>query len=254
MLWSGTAASAVDLNPAGFHDSTAVGVCGTQQVGFGNTPIAEQALLWNGTADSVVELTPAGSNPTEAIATDGHHQVGRVTISQGDGSYLVHAVMWSGTAASMVDLNPAGFSGSAGLGVGGDQQVGWIVDGNENHAALWTGRANSVVNLYPGRGLSYAVATNGRQQAGQVDNQAVVWNGTADSMVNLHSLLPAGNWAASSASSIDAQGNVFGIAYGISSNDGVPQAIMHAIEWQNVPEPTSTALLLVAAPLLLCRR
>lgn len=63
MLWTGTAASAVDLNPtnlSGIDDSEALATNGTQQVGFGyndyNVWGGSCALLWSGTAASVVDL------------------------------------------------------------------------------------------------------------------------------------------------------------------------------------------------------
>jgi hypothetical protein len=58
ILWNGTAASYVDLNPVGFIRSYALGTNGTQQVGWGlvTDTGSSQALLWSGTADSCVNL------------------------------------------------------------------------------------------------------------------------------------------------------------------------------------------------------
>jgi hypothetical protein len=59
LLWSGTAASVVDLNPAGFRSSWASDVSGGIQVGYGSGPATfeqQHALLWNGTAASAVDL------------------------------------------------------------------------------------------------------------------------------------------------------------------------------------------------------
>ncbi len=75
--WNGTAASVVDLHPAGFGHSEAYGVAGGSQVGIGSSFGADQhALLWNGTAASVVDLHPAGFTESRASAVAGGSQVG----------------------------------------------------------------------------------------------------------------------------------------------------------------------------------
>ncbi len=64
LLWSGTAASAVDLNPSGIDLVYAYGISGGQQVGSGygsaTGGIIYHALLWSGTAASAVDLNPSG--------------------------------------------------------------------------------------------------------------------------------------------------------------------------------------------------
>jgi hypothetical protein len=45
-VWEGAAESAVDLHPEGFHYSTARGVSGGQQVGWGEQGFDKYALLW----------------------------------------------------------------------------------------------------------------------------------------------------------------------------------------------------------------
>ena len=56
LLWSGTAASAVNLNPAGYTDSEAYGTNGSEQVGEAGGFFGPQAFLWSGTAASAVNL------------------------------------------------------------------------------------------------------------------------------------------------------------------------------------------------------
>jgi hypothetical protein len=82
LLWSGTAASVVDLHPVGFAASRAGGVWGNRQVGYGvpqtdSNDISWRALLWSGTAESVVNLHPAGFRWSCASDTWGVWQVGR---------------------------------------------------------------------------------------------------------------------------------------------------------------------------------
>jgi hypothetical protein len=60
LLWSGTAASAVNLNPTGFGSSSANATNGFQQVGLAEVGASapDHAVLWTGTADSWVDLQP----------------------------------------------------------------------------------------------------------------------------------------------------------------------------------------------------
>src|SRR5205814_3999958 len=96
LLWNGSPDGVVDLNPLGFYESTAMGVSGDSQVGWGQ-PAAlgygnHHPLLWHNTAASVVDLLPAGYEYSEAFATSNGSQVGYATFG---GSQ--HAMMWNGT-------------------------------------------------------------------------------------------------------------------------------------------------------------
>ena len=267
LLWSGSAASAIDLNPPGFGSSSAVGMDATQQVG-GGMPISSStgfahALLWSGTAASAVDLNPTGYAGSGALAVSGDQQVGSAILNfplapdNQDQAFL-----WSGTAASAVDLDPPGFNQSIADGTNGSQQVGYGDDtttGGIEHALLWNGNAASAVDLNPSGFIrSYAVATNGIEQVGYgytTPNggyrQALLWSGTAASAIDLQSLLPAsGGWSVSDTYSIDAEGNVFGSAYG--AYNGL--AGEFAVEWSPVPEPGTFTLLVVTATGLLMRR
>jgi hypothetical protein len=55
-LWSGTAGSWINLNPAGAFNSRANGVFEGLQVGFASGAFGETASLWSGTAESWVDL------------------------------------------------------------------------------------------------------------------------------------------------------------------------------------------------------
>src|SRR5215813_6825494 len=60
-LWTGSAGSAVDLNPAALQVSYATAATTAKQVGYGNAAGGDtHALLWSGTAASVVDLNPTG--------------------------------------------------------------------------------------------------------------------------------------------------------------------------------------------------
>jgi len=141
-LWSGTAASWVNLSPE-FGWSTAYGTTGVQQVGdvyINNS--GYHASLWSGTAISRVDLHPAGATDSTARGIGSGLQVGWATVGG-----LVHAGVWNGTAASWVDLHsllPAGFTDSRAFGVSNDGDfvyiTGWGLNSLSGHAEalLWT--------------------------------------------------------------------------------------------------------------------
>jgi PEP-CTERM motif len=266
LLWSGSAASVVDLSPtslSGIINSQAIGISGTQQVGVGYGTLdsgKEHALLWSGTASSAVDLNPTNLGILDgsvAIGTNSTQQVGYAIIAP---SNFAHAILWSGTAASAVDLNPSGITDSQANGLSGNQQVGQG-SGSEtgglgiDHALLWTGTAASATDLNPtnlsGYTHSSASATNGISQVGGGSGsatggktEALLWSDTANSAINLQILLPsAGSWTDSIAWSIDATGNIFGTADG--TYNGVSGTF--AVEWSPVPEPGTAGLLALGA-------
>jgi hypothetical protein len=277
LVWSGSAQSAVDLNPTDLGNvvqSNCLGTDGTQEVGFGNIAtgtnprtetVSTHAMLWNGTAGSAVDLNPtnlSGMTISYAYGTDGTQQVG--CSDYGGLYYPGTALLWSGTASSAVDLNPTGLNGIGAClayGVYGSQQVGFGQtpgQGDQYHALLWTGTAASAVDLNnPNVGTAYseALATNGTQQVGDgfnydatttpqfEDGQALLWSGTAASVVQLQAFLPlTGAWTESTANSIDPAGNVYGTANG--TFDGFTGTF--AVEWSPVPEPATASMMLIA--------
>ena len=265
-LWTGTAASAINLNPFTgpneARNSEATGTDGTQQVGYADGLGGNGAVLWNGTASSMVNLGPSHMT-SEAVATDGSQQIGNVTPSSGN----ANAALWSGTAASFVNLNPSGWVASMAYDVAGGQQVGagetpgtnpnLAFDNTNFHALLWTGTAASFVDLDPNGYLeSQAFGTNGTQQVGwglnsaDSTDDALVWKGSLNSYVDLEGFLPsADKWSGSTADSISANGNIFGWAYDPSGN-------YYAVEWSPVavPEPTTLALISFVGTVLISRR
>ena len=124
-VWTGTAASAVDLNPTGYDSSAALATNGTQQGGWGHLALSTvthmHAMLWTGTAASAVDLNPVGFTDSRITALTDTKQVGDgwVGIGYQVGS-VRHALAWSGTPDSVVDLNqylPLGYTNAVATGV-----------------------------------------------------------------------------------------------------------------------------------------
>ncbi|MEI7821211.1 MAG: hypothetical protein WCK55_09865 [Verrucomicrobiota bacterium] len=122
--WAGTAASGVDLHPAGFDASEATCTSGTQQGGWGYIALGTShmhALLWSGTPESVVDLHAAGYTETRVNAMNADKQVGDGWVgAPGAVGSIRHALAWSGTADTVVDLNqylPAGYTHGVATGI-----------------------------------------------------------------------------------------------------------------------------------------
>jgi hypothetical protein len=235
LLWSGTAASVVDLHPSGFFSSTGTGVSGASQVGYG-TDLAtgdDHALLWSGTAASAVDLHPADpERPSFGYGVSGASQVGQ---TRGFGFGAPRAYLWTGTAASGVNLNPVvGFDAATAQGVSGATQVGYgygSATGGYSHALLWRGTAASVVDLHPaGFNWSTAQAVSGGSQVGTAshsvsplgDTHAILWSDTAASAVDLH---PAG-FSSTGATGVSGAGQV-GVGRGTATGGNT-----HALFWK----------------------
>jgi hypothetical protein len=210
-LWQGTAASVVDLNPLNYIESIAMGTDGVRQVGeieSATFPSNNHAAVWTGSANSVIDLNPAsGYSTTEAYAVSGTQEVG-AGYSNSFNTWT--ALLWNDTAASLVNLNPAGYSETYCRDTNGSIQVGFgYVPGGNSHT------------------------------------KALLWHGTAGSVENLGAMLPA-SLPTSQATSIDAAGNIFGVAQDTSFN-------WYAVEWA-VPEPGAFSLIALSSVVLLARR
>lgn len=195
-LWTGSAASLIDLNPAGFAASEAVATDGTRQGGWGYITSTgnSHALLWYGTAASAVDLTPTGYSYAVVNAVAGLWQGGAASPT---GFTTEHAALWQGSASSYVDLNPEGFDTSVINGMTLTQQIGAAtVDIPENspqsiysveHAILWNCSASNYVDLNPSwANGSIAIAIYGNYQGGQANGHATIWNGAAASAVDVN--------------------------------------------------------------------
>ncbi len=164
VLWTGTAASAVDLNPAGFGGSEASSTNGVQQGGwaYDAVGISEHAALWSGTAASFVDLHPAGFNDSRVNALTAANQVGEGWVGPlGMPGSVRHALVWQGTAASVVDLNqylPAGYTNGVATGVdAAGNVVGFAYNMAPSGAAI-PGDAIAVI-FAPGAASPYALSS-----------------------------------------------------------------------------------------------
>ena len=119
-LWSSSADSWVDLNPADAFSSIVSYAfegqqAGTAYLGSGPNP---HAGLWSNSSASWTDLHPVGQMASSIGATSHAQQVGWTAFSFGQ----YHACLWSGSAASWVNLHPAGNISSWAYGVDGGQQ------------------------------------------------------------------------------------------------------------------------------------
>jgi hypothetical protein len=196
-LWVNGIDDPVILLPKEFTYSSATGVDGNVQVGYGASSATggqPHALMWNGTSDNYVDLHPSGFVASRALAVSGPSQAG---IVWNEGDVLdPHAALWKGSADSFVDLHIEGWEGSQALGVSGNRQIGWV-GGPGSHAMLWNGAPESYVDLNPlGFSHTWGTGIDGDTQVGYgggaaTDStvHALKWNSTPESVVDLH---PAG--------------------------------------------------------------
>jgi hypothetical protein len=252
-----------NLHPAAYTGSFGDDTDGVNHVGsawrggFGGD---HHALMWRGASpNNYVNLTPThlGLTHAAALSIHGGRQVGTGWNRAAPNDR--QAVLWSGTAASaVVLLPPEGFTSATAHTIHGGEQIGEAFNHGQRgrHAVVWHDAAGSAADLHPvGLGFeeSEVLGTNGSRQAGSVYNvsvpgssRAAVWAGTADSFVNLHDFLPAG-YRSSSATGIDAEGNVYGSA--VTTGGG-----SHLFVWRPVPEPSAAFALAAAGAAGLLRR
>jgi len=241
LVFSGSAASFVDLTPTGAYSALANAVDGGQQGGFVEVSLGSprHPALWAGTAASFKDLLPSGALQGNVRDIKNGVQAGSVQPS-GSADTIRHAAIWSGSLATFVDKNPSGYqySSIAAIVKGGFVGVGLpngVTIGSDSisyllHALLWTG--NKVVDLNPaGKEASAALAGSGTMQVGLYYDpigangfpHACMWKGSATSFVDLQSYLP-GIYPYSEAHSV--VGNkIYGYAYDSSLDNAV------AVEW-----------------------
>jgi hypothetical protein len=208
LLWTSAGAPPVDLHPAGFAASVALGAWGDRQVGYAETSVGyPHALLWSGTPGSRVDLNPSGYTYSVAEVVYGARQVGSgywAATSQ------THALLWSGSATQFIDLNPDGSSSSAATGLDANHQIGLVtgpLTGGAMHAALWSGTPGSWVDLHPSwLARSAAQGIGGGQIVG---SGAATGGGSA-----WHAIL----WADAASQPVDLNPSGFDVSYAIDTN------------------------------------
>jgi hypothetical protein len=142
ITWTGSAASWVDLNPAGASESGAYGCSAGQQVGYAVIGGVTRASLWAGSAPTWVDLHPPTASASMAWGSGNGQQTGYADING------TRASVWSGSARSWIDLSPP--SGGLALwsaGAFGGQQVGITMIGGASVASLWHGSPSTWINL-----------------------------------------------------------------------------------------------------------
>ncbi|MEK6700693.1 MAG: hypothetical protein AABZ53_00375, partial [Planctomycetota bacterium] len=137
-LWTGTAASAVDLTPTGGGESgsEAYGVSDGYQVGYARFggELSIRARMWSGEANAWADLHPFSASYSIAYGALGGQQVGLASIAGAE-----RASLWTGTSGSRVDLHPQGAAYSFAYATSGAQQVGLARMESGSHAILWAG-------------------------------------------------------------------------------------------------------------------
>jgi hypothetical protein len=117
-VWSGTAASVVNLHPADAYRSVVFGTTGLIQGGYAQYPIADsnwttlRATIWRGTAASITDLHPLDGEFSFSLVrcVDGDYQAG--TFGSDVRLYDRRACLWKSGKAHFFDLHPCGYFGS----------------------------------------------------------------------------------------------------------------------------------------------
>ncbi len=140
--WSGSAASFVDLHPAGASDSYVYAAAGSVLAGHAVFSGDDHAAIWSGPGSGFTDLHPSEASSSRIQGASGSLQVGWIQVA---GSW--RAALWSGTVASLVDLHaflPAGvYSHSIAQGVWTDGEATYVAgvvyraDTMAQEAYLW---------------------------------------------------------------------------------------------------------------------
>jgi hypothetical protein len=147
-IWSGAAASRVDLHPSSATGgSTVLGLSQSlnKQLGYTVVSGVTNAALWTGSSASYQNIHPPGAGRSEARAID----INIVGIATYGGEN--HAMMWAGASPStFVDLNPAGAVRSVANDIDNNYTVGSATFSGSPRASFWaTGSSAAWIDLHP---------------------------------------------------------------------------------------------------------
>jgi hypothetical protein len=198
LLWSGSAASRIDLSPPGSAESAAAGI--DMGVVAGSVRFGQyfHAGYWEAGTRTWVDLHPSGAFQSGAAAISGNRIAGSVGLTGGQGT---HAAVWTIGSEGYVDLNATN-SSSWLLAIDGDLQSGYANVGGALHASLWSGTVSSWVDLNPAHSSeskASAVSADGpgvppggevggytRPSNASGRTHASIWHGSAESWVDLN--------------------------------------------------------------------
>ena len=191
MLWTGTAASAVNLAPSGSFASRARNVQNGRQVGYVTPVSAAHAGYWLGSAGSWVDLNPVNATESMAFDVEGNVMVGEARINN-----LTRAGLWdlgTGSFTSFHVVPPTGPAPTSSTiyATDGLQHGGGEVIGGSQHAFLWGATPASWVDLHPAAAsASFVLDVHAGQQVGRAYiggvEHASLWTGSAGSWVDLN--------------------------------------------------------------------
>lgn len=227
IVWSGSAASAIDRTLPGSAGGSIAATAGEVQVGWWWWPYqcqiggqwytcyTQQACMWiSGVA---INLQYSGWEYSSASDTDGVQVVGTITTDDASGNVYSRAVLKPSLETYWQVLHPAGVSNSGAAALDAGRQYGWIhtpYPGPVQHAAMWSGSATTFVDLHPpGTSRSAIAGAGGGQQVGTAHTGDIAHAGLwSDSVASFVDLNPDG--ASSSQASDCAGGLQVGSAFG----------------------------------------
>jgi len=140
--WSGSAATFVDINPAGSSWSYVLGAGDGQAVGRATFAGQNHAALWTSGGGSFADLHPTGASASEAYACAGGLQCGVAQTPSGSRAWL-----WSGPGGADLDLGAVldprySYSVARGVTVGDDDTItvvgyGYNSTAGRNEGLVW---------------------------------------------------------------------------------------------------------------------
>ena len=125
-LWTGNAASAVDLNPAGANASYIFAMSGSTQAGAAYFATTPHAALWSGAAASYTDIDPGAGGGSILYGLAGNYATGITFTSPGSDT---HAGLWDLDTGTFTDLQSY-IAGAAGPGYTSSAIRGVATDGS----------------------------------------------------------------------------------------------------------------------------